>query len=412
LKNKVADMPTRPPVTDWVSDFDHLDPAWVDNPYPIWDELRQKCPIAHTDRFMGVYFVSRHEDVRAVALDTEHFSSRRSIAIREGRPPVMPAPPITSDPPVHSAQKKLLLPAFAPEAIRRYEPQTRAICRELLEHIAARSSCDGAIDYAQEIPVRVIATMLGVPPQSGDLFRRWIHEFFELGITDQNVMKRAVAEIRAFFAAEIAERRKMPREDLISFLAEARIAGRKLDDEYITGTLRLLLIAGIDTTWSMIGSCLWHLANHPDDRKRLVAEPALIPTAVEEFLRAYAPATLAREIVKETEINGCHFKEGEMVMLSFPAANRDPAMFPDAGRVVLDRSPNRHAAFGLGIHRCLGSHLARMEITVALHEWLAKIPDFVMVPGAKVKWSAGPVRGPRTLPLVFGADRSVLKPGR
>jgi hypothetical protein len=230
-------MPTRPPVTDWVSDFDHLDPAWVDNPYPIWDELRQKCPIAHTDRFMGVYFVSRHEDVRAVALDTEHFSSRRSIAIREGRPPVMPAPPITSDPPVHSAQKKLLLPAFAPEAIRRYEPQTRAICRELLEHIAARSSCDGAIDYAQEIPVRVIATMLGVPPQSGDLFRRWIHEFFELGITDQNVMKRAVAEIRAFFAAEIAERRKMPREDLISFLAEARIAGRKLDDEYITGTL-------------------------------------------------------------------------------------------------------------------------------------------------------------------------------
>ncbi|HEX3520572.1 MAG TPA: cytochrome P450, partial [Stellaceae bacterium] len=176
----------------------------------------------------------------------------------------MPAPPITSDPPVHSAQKKLLLPAFTPDAIRRYEPQTRAICRELLEHIAARSSCDGAIDYAQEIPVRVIAAMLGLPPQSGDLFRRWIHEFFELDITDQNVTARAVAEMHAFFAGEIAERRKIPREDLISFLAEARIDGWKLDDEYITGTLRLLLIAGIDTTWSMIGSCLWHLANHPD----------------------------------------------------------------------------------------------------------------------------------------------------
>jgi hypothetical protein len=404
-------MRTRPPVTDWASDFDHLDPEWVDNPYPIWDELRQKCPIAHTDRFMGVYFLSRYEDVRTVAHDAEHFSSRR-VAVREGRPPVMPAPPITSDPPAHSAQKKLLLPAFTPDAIRRYEPQTRAICRERFEHIAGRRSCDGAIDYAQEIPVRVIATMLGVPPQSGNLFRRWIHEALELGITDRNAMERAIAEMHAFFAAEIAERRKMPRDDLISYLAEARIDGRKLDDEHISGTLRLLLIAGIDTTWSMIGSCLWHLANHPDDRKRLVAEPALIPTAVEEFLRAYAPATLAREIVKETEINGCHFKEGEMVMLSFPAANRDPAMFPDAGRVVLDRSPNRHAAFGLGIHRCLGSHLARMEITVALHEWLAKIPDFVMVPGAKVKWSAGPVRGPRTLPLVFGADRSVLKPGR
>jgi hypothetical protein len=161
--------------------------------------------------------VSLYEDVRAVAHDTDHFSSRRSIAICEGRPPVMPAPPITSDPPVHSAQKKLLLPAFTPDAIRRYEPQTRAICRELLEHIAARSSCDGAIDYAQEIPVRVIAAMLGLPPQSGDLFRRWIHEFFELDITDQNVTARAVAEMHAFFAGEIAERRKIPREDLISF---------------------------------------------------------------------------------------------------------------------------------------------------------------------------------------------------
>src|SRR5689334_1116748 len=137
LKNKVTDMRTRPPVTDWASDFDHLDPAWVDNPYPIWDELQQKCPIAHTDRYMSVYFVSRHEDVRAIALDTEHFSSRLGIFIREGRPPVMPAPPITSDPPVHSAQKKLLLPAFTPDAIRRYEPQTRAICRELLEPIAS-----------------------------------------------------------------------------------------------------------------------------------------------------------------------------------------------------------------------------------------------------------------------------------
>ena len=191
-------MRTRPPVTDWASDFDPLDPAWVDNPYPIWDELRQKCPIVHTDRFMGVYFLSRYEDVRAVADDTEHFSSRRGVAIREGRPPVRPAPPITSDPPAHSAQKRLLLPGFTPDAIRRYEPQTRAICRELLEHIAARSSCDGAIDYAQEIPARVIATMLGVPPQSGDLFRRWIHEFFELGITDLNVIERAVAETRAF----------------------------------------------------------------------------------------------------------------------------------------------------------------------------------------------------------------------
>jgi cytochrome P450 len=397
-------MSTRPPVIDWASDFDHLHPQWVENPYPIWDELRQKCPIAHTDRYMGVYFLSRYEDVRAVALDPEHFSSRRLI-LREGRPPAMPAPPLTSDPPVHGPQKKLLLPAFTPEAIKRYEPQTRAICRELLARIAGRSSGDGAVEYAQEIPVGVTAAMLGIPPEAGDLFRKWIHEILELGPHDRNIMERAFADTAAFFAAEIAKRRESPRDDIISFLVHARIDGQSLDDDQIISTLRLLLIAGIDTTWSAIGSCLWHLATHPDDRERLVAEPALIPTAVEEFLRAYAPVSIGREIVKETEINGCRFKQGEMVLLSFPAANRDPAMFPDADRVVIDRTPNRHAAFGLGIHRCLGSNLARMEITVALQEWLGKIPEFTLAPGAAIKWAEGTVRGPRTLPLVFGADR-------
>jgi cytochrome P450 len=165
--------------------------------------------------------------------------------------------------------------------------------------------------------------------------------------------------------------------------------------------LRLLLIAGIDTTWSAIGSCLWHLATHDDDRRRLVAEPGLLPTAVEEFLRAYAPVTMAREIAKETRIDGTVFKPGEMVLLSFPAANRDPAMFPDPDRVVIDRGANRHAAFGLGIHRCIGSNLARMEIRTALEEWLARIPEFRLAPDAVVTWSEGAVRGPRRVPVLL-----------
>ena len=169
------------------------------------------------------------------------------------------------------------------------------------------------------------------------------------------------------------------------------------------GSLRLLLIAGIDTTWSAIGSSLWHLAKTPADRERLVAEPALIPTAVEELLRAYSPVTMAREVMKETTvISGCPVKAGNMVLLSFPAANRDPAMFPDADKVVIDRKENRHAAFGLGIHRCVGSNLARMEMTVAIEEWLKRIPDFRLDPAGQVTWSEGTVRGPRQLPLLFG----------
>jgi cytochrome P450 len=394
-------MTSRAPVADWASDFDHLDPAFVENPYPIWDELRQRCPIAHTERFSGVYLPLRYEDIRAVAYDPEHFSSRR-IFVRENQPALRRAPPITSDPPEHRAERKVLLPAFTPAAIQKLEPRTRALCRELLESLSNGRECDGAVDYAQEIPVRVITHMLGISRNAGDQFRKWVHEFFELGVTDVAILERAVAEVSAFFSQEIDARRAQPGDDLISYLLDARIDGQPLGDDDINGTLRLLLFAGIDTTWSAIGTCLWHLATHADDRKRLVEEPNLIPTAVEEFLRAYAPVTMAREIVKETEINGCPFREGEMVMLAFGAANRDPAMFPDADRVIVDRAVNRHAAFGLGIHRCIGSTLARMEMCVALEEWLGKFPDFVLTPGAVVKWSAGTVRGPRQLPITLG----------
>ncbi|MEA2879660.1 MAG: hypothetical protein QOF14_4856 [Hyphomicrobiales bacterium] len=393
-------MSTRPPVDDWATDFDHLDPRWIENPYPIWEELREKCPVAHTERFRGVYFPSRYEDVRAVAYDTENFSSRR-IIVRETPPPRIPAPPITSDPPEHRPAKNLLLPAFTPDAIKRYEQHTREICGKLVAGFADKSGCDAAVDYAQEIPVRVIAVMLGLPEEEGDRFRTWIHEILELGITRPDVLMKAIGETTKYFQAEIEKRRSAPRDDLISQLMEAKIDGAPITEDHLLGAMRLILIAGIDTTWSAIGSCFWHLAQHPQDRQRLVADPALIPTAVEEFLRAYAPVTMAREVIKDTTIGGCPMKPGQMVLLSFPAANRDPAVFKDADRVVIDRKENRHAAFGLGIHRCIGSNLARMEITVALQEWLKRIPEFHLDPAATVTWSEGTVRGPRKLPVLF-----------
>jgi hypothetical protein len=270
-----------------------------------------------------------------------------------------------------------------------------------LGRLRERSGCDAAVEYAQEIPVRVTAHLLGIPEQSGDQFRKWIREVLELGITNNEVLVRATEEMLAFFANELASRRKTPTDDLISYLLRAEIDGEKLSDEHILGTLRLLLVAGIDTTWSAIGSCLWHLATHGDDRQRLVDDPRLIPTAVEELLRAYAPVTMAREVIKETQLNGCRLVPGEMVLLSFPAANRDPEVFVDGEHVIIDRAHNRHAAFGLGIHRCLGSNLARMEIKVALEEWLATIPEFRLEPGTPVKWSEGTVRGPRRLAMVF-----------
>jgi cytochrome P450 len=174
-----------------------------------------------------------------------------------------------------------------------------------------------------------------------------------------------------------------------------------LSPEHVRGSIVLLLIAGIDTTWSAIGSSLWHLAGHPDDRRRLVAEPELMPTAIEELLRAYAPVTMARFVAKDHDFHGCPMKAGEWVLLPFPAANRDPAAFERPDDVVIDRLENRHATFGLGIHRCLGSNLARLELRVAVEELLARVPEFELADptGESVVWSVGQVRGPRLLPL-------------
>jgi cytochrome P450 len=386
----------RPAVHDWATDFDHLDPRWVNDPFAIWDGMRKTCPIAHTDRFMGVYFPSRYEDVRAVAYDTEHFSSRR-VVVRETPPPRIPAPPITSDPPEHRPARMVLLPPFTPDAIKKLEPRARALCNELIDGFVDRGACDAAVAYAQEIPTRLIAHMMDLPESDGDLYRKWIHEILEVGITDQGVLMQAVGEMTRYFMVAVEERTEKPADDLVSYLAHATFNGQRMTTDNVLGTLRLLLIAGIDTTWSAIGSCLWHLARMAEDRRRLVTEPALMPTAIEELLRAYAPVTMAREVVKETQINGCTFKPGQMVLLSFPAACRDPEVFPDADKVVIDRKENRHAAFGLGIHRCVGSNLARMELTVAVEEFLKRIPEFSLA--GEVSWSEGTVRGPRKLPL-------------
>ncbi|HJZ32352.1 MAG TPA: cytochrome P450 [Hyphomicrobiaceae bacterium] len=392
-------MSQRPPVTDWATDFDHLDPRWINDPFPIWDDMRKRCPIAHTERFMGVYFPSRYEDVRAVAYDTEHFSSRR-VVVRETPPPRVPAPPITSDPPEHRPARMVLLPPFTPDQMRKLEPRARALANELIDKFIARGACDAATEYAQEIPVRLIAHLLGVPEDDGELYRQWIKGILEDGITDNSALMQAVNEMTHYFMGHVHERLEKPADDLISYLNKTKLNGEPMQPENVIGSLRLLLIAGIDTTWSAIGSCLWHLAKTPEDRRRLVNEPQLMPLAIEEFLRAYAPVTMAREVKKETAINGCTFKPGQMVLLSFPAANRDPDMFPDADKVVIDRKENRHAAFGLGIHRCIGSNLARLEMTVAVEEFLKRIPQFSLA--GEVKWSEGTVRGPRLLPVRFG----------
>lgn len=393
-------------VADWASDFDHTDEEWVADPYPIWDELRERCPIAHSERYGGVWLPTRHEDVTAIARDTDHFTSR-SIIVSGHRPPpelepVGIAPPISSDPPFHAEARRMLLPVFSPKRVAELEPSTRAYCRQLLDDLRGRDVADAATDYAQHIPVRVIANMLGLPASDGERFRGFVHDVLESVALPR---EERLAGLEAFFTylvPRIEERVDDPRDDLITMLLQSEIDGEPLDVAQVVRTVALLLLAGIDTTWSAIGASIWHLATTPEDRERLVAEPELLPTAIEELLRAYAPVTMARLVKQDVEVGGCPMKADDWVLLSFPAANRDPEAFERADEVVLDRQPNRHAAFGLGIHRCLGSHLARMELRVALEEWLGAFPEFSLTEPDQVRWSAGQVRGPRRLPVRLG----------
>jgi cytochrome P450 len=397
-------MGERPPVADWTTDFDHNHPDWRNDPHAIWDDLRGRCPVAHTNRYGGVHLPVRHDDIRAIAYDTQHFSSRR-ISILEKPPISAPIPPVTTDPPKHRAQRMLLLPLFTADAIAKYEPVTRQMCNELIDGFIGAGRCDAAADYANHVPTRVISRMLGVSERDGDRFRTWIHDLAGDGVEDGAVFVRVISEIDAFFAAELTARRESPRDDLIGYLMRQTIDGEPLTEKHMLGTLRLLLLAGIDTTWSSISHTLLHLARTPEHRRRLVAEPDLMPTAIEEFLRVFAPVSVARLVTTSQEVGGLTFAAGEMVLLPYPAANRDPEIFVRANEVVLDRQENRHATFGLGIHRCIGSNLARMELRVAIEEWLRRIPEFEPENGAPLNWSRGLVRGPRSLRVLFAAAR-------
>src|SRR5579859_3801577 len=251
------------PVSDWATDFSHLEAEWAADPYRIQDDLRQRCPIAHTSRFGGAWLPTRYADVAAIAYDTERFSSR-SVILSNFRPPrdlapVGGSPPISSDPPFHHDARKLLLPAFTKKAVTRQEPATRAFCHSLIDSFAGRDVVDAAQDYAQHIPMRVIADMLGFPPQDGERFRVFVEDVLEGINLDPDDRQERVGRMFEYLLAQVHDHIDRPREDLTSYLLNAELYGRKLEPGHVVGAMALLLIAGIDTSWSAIGASLWHL---------------------------------------------------------------------------------------------------------------------------------------------------------
>ncbi len=395
------------PVEDWATDFDILDDDYIVHPEKRWAEQRERCPIAFTERRQRTWLPVKYEDLSDIAHDVDRFSSRDIAVVSPFEVPlndVFPVPPISSDRPVHTWARRLLLPAFGPTAIEKMTPITRALAEELIEEHFTDGTGDVAVDYARHIPVRIIAQMLGIPLEDEEKFTGWVVRTLQEGFQNLDGAMDVLGEMTMYFSAQVAERRAMASEDrpddVITMLIEAE-TDEPMTDEHLLGTCFLLLIAGIDTTWSAIGSSLWHLAANPEDQQRLRDDPSLIPMAVEEFLRVYSPVTMARYVTEDTEFKGCPMQEGDKILMAFPAGNHDPDMFEDADKVIIDREKNRHFAFGSGIHRCLGSNLARMEIKVAIETFLEKVPTFELADPDDVVWNGGQVRGPRRVRVTF-----------
>lgn len=396
-------MNERAPVSDWATDFDHLDPRWQQDPYPIWNALRSACPFATTKRFGGAVLPTRYDDIRAIAFDTAHLSSRQ-IIVRDGAlPGEGAAPPMTSDPPHHREARHLLSPLFRSEAVAALAPSIQRCCDEALDKLASAGRCDAAGDYTRTVSAGVLLPFLGLRQTDLPVLRPLVDILLDEGVTDTTLASDAMASLSSFMMKQIARQRTWPGDGVLGYLLRFRSKdGHALPDAFIRATMRLLLAAGMDTTAGALGASLWHLARNEADRCMLIERPELLSSAIEEFLRLYAPVTMAREVVAPVAQNGFSLERGQKVLLCFPAANRDPAMFPEPDRFVADRKSNRHFAFGTGIHRCLGAELATLIVRIALECWLTRVPLFQLDPEAEVQWSRGSVRGPKVLPLLFG----------
>jgi cytochrome P450 len=319
--------------------------------------------------------------VRDIYKTPELFSSE---SITPWQPdPIYRFVPTQIDAPDHIKYRRIVNPWFSPRAIDAAEPAMRALCRRLVEETAPAGACDFVTGFALRYPTEAFLSVAGIDPADADLFVPWVEDFFGGFSGDPaglEPMAKALEGIREYWVAALAERRSdpAPREgDLASHLLHSTFDDRPLTDSELLDMLTVLVLAGLDTTRGTMGYLFQHLAEHPEHRRRLIDEPELIPSAVEEVLRFYTIIFGdGRKVTRDAEFHGVELKRGDMVYGLVSGANRDPRAYERAGEFVIDRERNNHMGFANGPHRCLGMHLARRELQLAVEEWLRVIPDF------------------------------------
>jgi cytochrome P450 len=373
--------------------------------FSIFDGFREQAPAYRLDitpENRG-WMLTRFEEIREAFQRPKTFSS--SAVIPSAPEPTYKLIPEMIDPPEHTAWRKALGAIFGPKAVEQFDPWVRERAVSLVEGLADRGACEFVVEFAQQFPNSVFLDILGLPQAELPFFVSSVDKIMHGNHSDPADAQRSadtMLEVSQYFSELVAQRRKSPKDDLISTAIGFELDGKSPTDADLLSLLVFLFIAGLDTVAIQLSYSFLHLATHPADQQRVVADPTSIPGYVEDLLRVYSFVSPARKVMHDIDFNGCPIKAGEMVYLPLSAANRDAREFPSPQTVDADRINNRHIAFGAGPHRCLGSHLARRELRIALEEWHRRIPSYAVDEGA-VLMESGQQIGLINLPLHWTA---------
>ena len=343
------------------------------------------------------WLVHRYDDVRAVLQDGETFSSHQVANFQGFIGETWDMIPLELDGARHQQYRMLLNPLFAPNKVNAMEAGVRDLAVSLIEAVRGQGSCEFMEAFARPYPISIFLNLMKLPLDMRSTFLAW--EYQVLHAKDMEVRRDGVKKIINYLREAIAERRKNLGDDLISFAIKAQVDGKPIPDDDVMGIVFMLYIGGLDTVVATLGFMFKFLASHPDRRQELIDHPERLQDAVDEMLRVFASVNTSRLVTRDVDIAGVHMKKGDRVYVAAIAANRDGDEFANPHEIDFRRAGNRHLTFAAGPHRCIGSHLARRELKIALEEWLKRIPDFAIEPGADIPAHAGAVWGIENLPL-------------
>jgi cytochrome P450 len=401
--------PTAPFDAEQFASGFHLYNAELQNdPYPAIDQLRAQCPVARSEQYGGFWVVTRYQDCRFILQNPTLFSSVQNVVPHTQTTAIGPDIPTQIDPPDHGKYRQIINPLLSPRVVAALQPRLRALTTELIDGIVAKGRCDFLADFAVPYPSLIFVPLMGLPESDLDMFLDWKNKILHTFDPDEKaeVYRTVNAQLQAYFTDVFHERHRLddPGDDLIGNLVQARFDGeRPLSLQEFVGMSTLLWGAGLDTVTAQLALAIHHLATHPELRDAIAADLSLVPNAVEELMRFDSLVNDCRKATTDVELGGKTIRAGDMIMVMYGAAGRDPEQFPDPYRISFERHPNPHFGFGGGIHRCAGSHLARMELHVAMEEIHTRMPRYRLDPDKPVQRHFGYVRGLDSLHLLIDA---------